>query len=94
MAFPINFNSSNFISSIVSDAKGAVSSAASDTINQKLGSLGPLGKLAATFVNQTGGFGSGGANNRSISRAIISSNNTLYQMQVIGVLVSVFRKFF
>jgi hypothetical protein len=89
MAFPINFNSSNFISSIVSDAKGAVSSAASDTINQKLGSLGPLGKLAATFVNQTGGFGSGGANNRSISRAIISSNNTVSDASDWRVSISV-----
>ena len=78
MAFPINFNSSNFISSIVSDAKSAVKGAIGDTISQKLGGLGPLGKLAANFVNETGGFGSS-INNRTISRAIISdsvTNNT------------------
>mgnify|MGYP006088808649 FL=1 len=73
--FNIKKASSNFISSIVSDAKSAVKGAISDTINQKLGSLGPLGKLAANFINQTGGFGSGGSNNRTISRAIISSSN-------------------
>tara|TARA_B110000977_G_scaffold164485_1_gene211062 strand:- start:6863 stop:7723 length:861 start_codon:yes stop_codon:yes gene_type:complete len=76
MPFGINFNSSNFVSSIVSDAKSAVLVGASNTINQKLGGLGPLGKLAANFVNDTGGFGSS-INNRSISRAIISSNNTV-----------------
>ena len=76
MPFGINFNSSNFVSSIVSDAKSAVTSAMGNTINQKLGSLGPLGKLAANFVNDTGGFGSS-INNRSVSRAIISSNNTV-----------------
>ena len=66
--------SSNFLSSIVSDVKGAVTDAIGDTITQKLGSYGPLGKLAANFINQTGGFGSA-INNRSISRAIISANN-------------------
>ena len=76
MPFGINFNSSNFVSSIVSDAKSAVTSAMGNTINQKLGGLGPLGKLAANFVNDTGGFGSS-INNRSVSRAIISSNNTV-----------------
>ena len=76
MPFGINFNSSNFVSSIVSDAKSAVLVGASNTINQKLGGLGPLGKLAANFVNDTGGFGSS-INNRSVSRAIISSNNTV-----------------
>jgi len=76
MAFKINFNASNFVSSIVSDAKQAVKGAIGDTINQKLGSLGPLGKLAANFVNQTGGFGASNRN-RTISRAIISSDNSI-----------------
>lgn len=76
MAFKINFNASNFVSSIVSDAKSAVKGAIGNTINQKLGSLGPLGKLAANFINQTGGFGAS-INNRTISRAIISSNSTI-----------------
>ena len=75
MAFKINFDSSNFVSSIVNDIKGAVKGAIGDTVNQKLGSLGPLGKLAATFINQTGGFGSSINNNRTISRAIISANS-------------------
>ena len=73
--FNIKKASSNFLSSIVSDVKGAVDGAIRNTVNQKLGSLGPLGKLAATFVNQTGGFGASNAG-RTISRAIISSNNT------------------
>ena len=73
--FNIKKASSNFLSSIVSDAKSAVDGAIRNTVNQKLGSLGPLGKLAATFVNQTGGFGASNAG-RTISRAIISSNNT------------------
>ena len=76
MAFKINFNASNFVSSIVSDAKQAVKGAIGDTINQKLGSLGPLGKLAANFINQTGGFGASNRN-RTISRAIISSDNSI-----------------
>jgi hypothetical protein len=75
MPFKINFDASNFVSSIVSDAKSAVKGAIGDTINQKLGSLGPLGKLAANFINQTGGFGSS-INNRTITRAVISQNNT------------------
>ena len=62
------------MSSVLSDVKNTVKSAALGAINQKLGSLGPLGKLAADFVSQTAGFGT--ANNRTISRAIISSNNT------------------
>jgi hypothetical protein len=73
MLFKVNFDSSNFVSSIVNDVKGVVKGAIGDTINQKLGSLGPLGKLAANFINQTGGFGA--SNNRTISRAIISQNN-------------------
>jgi hypothetical protein len=73
MPFKVNFDSSNFVSSIVNDVKGVVKGALGDTINQKLGSLGPLGKLAANFINQTGGFGA--SNNRTISRAIISQNN-------------------
>jgi hypothetical protein len=89
MPFKINFNASNFVSSIVSDAKSAVKGAIGDTINQKLGGLGPLGKLAATFVNQTGGFGSGGANNRTISRALISSNNTVSDASDWRVKISV-----
>ena len=89
MPFKINFNASNFVSSIVSDAKSAVKGAIGDTINQKLGSLGPLGKLAATFINQTGGFGSGGANNRTISRAVISSNNTVSDASDWRVKISV-----
>jgi len=76
MPFKINFDASNFVSSIVSDAKSAVKGAIGNTINQKLGGLGPLGKLAANFINQTGGFGSS-INNRTISRAVISSNNSV-----------------
>ena len=74
MAFSIKSAASNFMSSVLSDVKNTVKSAALGAINQKLGSLGPLGKLAADFVSQTAGFGT--ANNRTISRAIISSNNT------------------
>jgi len=88
MPFKINFNASNFVSSIVSDAKSAVKGAIGDTINQKLGSLGPLGKLAATFINQTGGFGTS-INNRTISRAIISSNNTVSDASDWRVKISV-----
>lgn len=73
---PLNFNASNFVSSIVSDAKSVITGAIGSTISQKLGSLGPLGKLAANFINQTGGFGST-INNRTLSRAIISSNNAV-----------------
>jgi hypothetical protein len=76
MPFKINFNASNFVSSIVSDAKGAIKGAIGNTINQKLGSLGPLGKLAANFINQTGGFGAS-INNRTISRAVIASSNSV-----------------
>jgi hypothetical protein len=76
MAFGQNFNAKNFVSSIVTDAKQAVKGAVGDTVNQKLGSLGPLGQLAANFINQTGGFGSS-INNRTISRAIISSDNSV-----------------
>lgn len=76
MPFKINFDSSNFVSSIVNDAKSAVKGAIGETINNKLGSLGPLGKLAANFINETGGFGSS-INNRTISRAIISPNNSV-----------------
>jgi len=89
MPFKINFDASNFVSSIVSDAKSAVKGAIGDTINQKLGSLGPLGKLAATFINQTGGFNSGGPNNRTISRAIISSNNSVSDASDWRVSISV-----
>ena len=88
MPFKINFDASNFVSSIVSDAKGAIKGAIGDTINQKLGSLGPLGKLAATFINQTGGFGTS-INNRTISRAIISSNNTVSDASDWRVSISV-----
>lgn len=88
MPFKINFDASNFVSSIVSDAKSAVKGAIGDTINQKLGGLGPLGKLAATFINQTGGFGSS-QNNRTISRAIISSNNTVSDASDWRVSISV-----
>ena len=88
MPFKINFNASNFVSSIVSDVKGAVKGAIGDTVNQKLGSLGPLGKLAATFINQTGGFGTS-INNRTISRAIISSNNTVTDASDWRVSISV-----
>ena len=76
MPFKINFNASNFISSIVSDAKSAVKGAIQQTVTQKLGGLGPLGKLAANFINQTGGFGSS-IQNRTISRAIIASSNSV-----------------
>ena len=86
MAFSIKKASSNFLSSIVSDVKGAVKGAIGDAITQKLGSLGPLGKLAATFINQTGGFGT---NNRTISRAIISSNNSVSEASDWRVSISV-----
>lgn len=89
MPFKINFNASNFMSSIVSDAKSAVKGAIGETINQKLGGLGPLGKLAATFVNQTGGFGSSTNSNRTISRAIISSNNSVSDASDWRVSISV-----
>lgn len=88
MAFKINFNASNFVSSIVSDAKTAVKGAIGNTVNQKLGSLGPLGQLAAKFINQTGGFGSS-ITNRTISRAIISSNNTVSDASDWRVSISV-----
>jgi hypothetical protein len=88
MPFKINFNASNFVSSIVSDAKSAVKGAIGRTINQKLGSLGPLGKLAATFINQTGGFGTSN-NNRTISRAVISANNTVSDASDWRVKISV-----
>ena len=89
MPFKINFDASNFVSSIVSDAKSAVKGAIGDTINQKLGSLGPLGKLAATFINQTGGFGSSTNTNRTISRAVISANNTVTDASDWRVSISV-----
>ena len=76
MPFKIDFDASNFVSSIVSDAKNAVKGAIGDTINQKLGSLGPLGKLAANFVNQTGGFGASNKN-RTITRAVIAADNSV-----------------
>lgn len=76
MPFKINFDASNFVSSIVSDAKNATGGAIGNTINQKLGSLGPLGQLAANFINQTGGFGSS-INNRTITRAIIAQDNSV-----------------
>lgn len=84
----LNFNASNFVSSIVTDAKNAVTGAIGTTINQKLGSLGPLGKLAANFINQTGGFGSS-INNRTLSRAIISSNNAVSDASDWRVSISV-----
>ena len=76
MPFKINFDASNFVSSIVQDAKSAVKGAIGETVNRKLGSLGPLGKLAANFINDTGGFGSS-INNRTISRAVIASDNSV-----------------
>ena len=89
MPFKINFDASNFVSSIVSDAKSAVKGAIGETINQKLGSIGPLGKLAATFINQTGGFGSSTNSNRTISRAIISSDNSVSDASDWRVSISV-----
>ena len=88
MPFKINFDASNFVSSIVSDAKSAIKGAIGDTINQKLGSLGPLGKLAANFINQTGGFGASNKN-RTISRAVISSNNSVSDASDWRVSISV-----
>ena len=88
MAFKINFNASNFVSSIVQDAKSAVKGAIGETINQKIGSLGPLGKLAANFINQTGGFGSS-INNRTISRAIISPDKSVSDASDWRVSISV-----
>mgnify|MGYP001060107770 CR=1 FL=1 len=88
MPFKINFDASNFVSSIVNDAKGAIRGAIGDTVNQKLGGLGPLGKLAANFINQTGGFGSS-INNRTISRAVISSDNSVSDASDWRVSISV-----
>jgi len=88
MPFKINFDASNFVSSIVNDAKSAVKGAIGETINQKLGSLGPLGKLAANFINQTGGFGSS-INNRTISRAVIASSNSVSEASDWRVSISV-----
>jgi|TARA_B110000483_G_scaffold202061_1_gene243467 hypothetical protein len=73
MPFKVNFSASNFVSSIVGEATSAIKGAIGNTISQKLGSLGPLGKLAANFINETGGFGSS-INNRTISRAVISDS--------------------
>jgi hypothetical protein len=70
MPTKINYAASNFVSSIGSDAKDLVIGAVGDTISQKLGSLGPLGKMAANFINQTGGLGT--SNDRTI---IIKGNN-------------------
>jgi hypothetical protein len=89
MPFKINFNASNFVSSIVSDAKKAVTGAIGETINQKLGSLGPLGKLAANFINQTGGFGAAQNKSRTISRAIIASSNSVTEASDWRVSISV-----
>jgi hypothetical protein len=74
MAFSIKSAASNFMSRVLSDGKNTVKNAALGAITQKLGALGPLGKLAADFVSQTSGFGSN--NNRTISRAIISADNS------------------
>ena len=82
MAFNIQRVASNFISSRVNDAKNAFSNNISAAVTQRIGGIGPLSQMAANFTNQTGGFGggrtsSGGTtSNRSISRAIISPNNT------------------
>ena len=88
MAFKDKFNAKNFVSSIVTDAKQAVKGAARDTVNQKLGSLGPLGQLAANFINETAGFGSS-INNRTISRAIISSDRSVSDASDWRVSISV-----
>ena len=82
MAFNIQRVASNFISSRVNDAKNSFSNNISAAVTQRIGGIGPLSQMAANFTNQTGGFGggrtsSGGTtSNRSISRAIISPNNT------------------
>jgi hypothetical protein len=88
MAFNLNFNASNFVSSIVTDSVAKVKGAIGNTITQKLGGLGPLGKLAANFINQTGGFGTS-INDRKVSRAIISSNNTITDSSDWRVSISV-----
>jgi hypothetical protein len=88
MAFKDKFNAKNFVSSIVTDAKQAVKGAVGDTVNQKLGSLGPLGQLAANFINQTGGFGTS-INNRTISRAIISADRSVSDASDWRVSISV-----
>lgn len=88
MAFNLNFDASNFVSSIVTDSVTKVKGAIGSTITQKLGGLGPLGKLAANFINQTGGFGTS-INDRKISRAIISSNNTITDSSDWRVSISV-----
>jgi len=88
MAFNLNFNASNFVSSIVTDSVTKVKGAIGSTITQKLGGLGPLGKLAANFINQTGGFGTS-INDRKVSRAIISSNNTITDSSDWRVSISV-----
>ena len=66
MAF--KFNASNFVQSIVNDGKAALKNAALNTVQQKLGGLGPLGKLAAQFISTTA------INDRTITRAIISKD--------------------
>jgi len=68
-SFTIKKAASSFMTSVVNDVKGVIG----DTITQKLGSLGPLGKMAADFINETGGFGSS-ISNRTISRAVISDS--------------------
>jgi hypothetical protein len=88
MAISIKKESTNFLSSIVSDVGGVIKSAIGDTVTQKLGTLGPLGALAATFINQTGGFGSSN-NNRTISRAIIASTNSVTEAGDWRVSISV-----
>jgi hypothetical protein len=88
MAFKDKFNAKNFVSSIVTDAKQAVKGAVGDTVNQKLGSLGPLGQLAANFITQTGGFGTS-INNRTISRAIISADRSVSDASDWRVSISV-----
>lgn len=66
MAF--KFNAANFVQSIVNDGKKALKDAALSTVRQKLGGLGPLGKLAANFISTTA------INDRTITRAVISKN--------------------
>jgi len=65
---PFKFNASSFVESIVNDGKKALKNAALDVVQQKLGGLGPLGKLASKFISTTA------INDRTITRAIISKD--------------------
>jgi len=62
------FNAANFVGSLIDDAVDAVVDSATDTIQQEIGNLGPLGQIAAKFIFDTA------IADRTITRAIISSD--------------------